>query len=135
MLRWKKTGAFMVACLALGSVLSACAPGSNSPVDLTAKDSGSRQTLAVGQQLRVTLDANPTTGYQWSVDGSLPAQLKQVGDAVYSTQSTAIGAGGSEVWTFVGAASGTGTMKLKYWRSFEPTATPVKVFEVQADVH
>jgi inhibitor of cysteine peptidase len=129
-----KTGALLVACLVLCAVVSACAPGPKPAIDLTAKDNGSNQTLAVGQQLRVTLDANPTTGYQWSVDGPLPSQLTQVGSAVYTSHSNAIGGGGSDLWTFVGASAGTGSLKLKYWRSFEPTATPAKTFEVQVDV-
>ena len=134
MTRSVKAGVLLAACLVVCVVVSACTTGPKAAIDLTAKDSGSKQTLAVGQQLRVTLDANPTTGYQWAVDGSLPAQLTQVGSAAYTSHSTAIGGGGSDLWTFVGASTGTGSLKLKYWRSFEPTATPVKTFEVQVDV-
>lgn len=134
MTRSMKTGALLVACLVVCAVASACAAAPRAAIDLTAKDNGSKQTLAVGQQLRVTLDANPTTGYQWSVDGSLPSQLAQVGSAAYTSHSTAIGGGGSDLWTFTGASTGTGSLKLKYWRSFEPTATPAKTFEVQVEV-
>ena len=134
-MRWsRKTIALLVACLLLCATTTACKPGSKPPVKLTANDNGSKQALAVGQKLLVTLDANLTTGYQWSVDGSLPGQLKQVGSVLYSAQSNAIGGQGSDLWTFVGASAGSGMLKLKYSRSFEPTATPAKMFEVQVDV-
>jgi len=113
--------------------LSACGPNSPAPLELTSKDSGSEQSLAVGQQLRITLDANPTTGYLWAVD-AVPDQLEQSGEPEYSSESGAMGAGGTDVWTFVGKSAGKGTLKLKYWRSFEPTVAPVETFEVTVDV-
>lgn len=114
--------------------LVACAPKTTSPLELASARSGSRQTLAVGQQLKISLDSNPTTGYRWAVDGTLPPQLEQVGQSKYTAQSSAIGAAGVEVWTFVGKSVGTGALKLKYWRSFEPTAAPFRTFEVGVEV-
>jgi len=114
--------------------LVACSARSDTPVELTQSDSGTTQTLSVGQELRISLDANPTTGYAWAVDGALPPQLEQAGEPEYTAESNAIGAGGVEVWTFAGAAAGEGTLRLKYWRSFEPTAAPERTFEVTVDV-
>lgn len=105
-----------------------------SPLELTGQDSASQQTLAVGQQLKITLDSNPSTGYRWAVDGAVPPQLEQSGEAQYAGKSNALGAGGAEVWTFVGTSVGKGTLKLKYWRSFEPTAAPANTFEVSVNV-
>jgi len=123
----------LAAGVLLVAALSACGSKTAAPLELTSKDSGSQQTLAVGQQLKITLDANPTTGYLWAVD-AVPDQLEQSGDPVYSSRSGAMGAGGTEVWTFVGKSAGTRPLKLKYWRSFEPTAAPAKAFEVTVDV-
>jgi inhibitor of cysteine peptidase len=120
--------------VALVVSLVACAPKTTAPLELASAQSGSRQTLAVGQLLKISLDSNPTTGYRWAVDGALPPQLEQVGQSKYTAQSSAIGAGGVEVWTFVGKSVGTGALKLKYWRSFEPTAAPVGTFEVGVEV-
>jgi inhibitor of cysteine peptidase len=111
-----------------------CSGTPKAALELTDGDAGSTQALAVGQQLKVTLEANPTTGYQWALDGELPAQLEQKGAPVYSAESGAIGAGGTEVWTFVGKAAGDGELKLKYWRSFESTVPPVKSFAVNVGV-
>jgi len=126
------SAALVAVLLALG--LSGCATSPAAPVQLTQKDSGATQQLAIGQELRISLDANPTTGYQWAIDGTLPAQLQQVGQAKYTAGSTAMGAGGVEVWTFTGKSSGEGVLKLKYARSFEPTAPPARTFTVAVSV-
>ena len=57
-----------------------------------------------------------------------------MGEPEYTAGSSALGAGGTEVWTFVGKSAGDGTLELKYWRSFEPTATPAGTFEVKIGV-
>jgi inhibitor of cysteine peptidase len=123
----------LIGIVLVGSLI-ACAPKSPAPLEVGSAGAGSIQTLAVGQQLRVSLDSNPTTGYRWAVDGALPPQLTQVGESKFTAQSSAAGAGGVEVWTFVGKSAGAATLRLKYWRSFEPTAAPANAFEVRIDV-
>jgi inhibitor of cysteine peptidase len=119
----------------LAVALSGCGSTTSSTVELTARDGGSLQTIAVGQSIRISLDSNPSTGYRWEIDGAVPPILEESGAAQYVGGATsAPGAGGTEVWTFVGKSAGAGTLKLKYWRSFEPTATPAKTFEVSVDV-
>ncbi len=108
--------------------------GTPSPVELTQADSGTSQEVAVGQELRITLDANPSTGYRWAVDGRLPEQLEQRGEPRYTAGSSALGAGGTEVWTFAGKQAGAGSLRLKYWRSFEPTVAPIATFAVNVRV-
>jgi inhibitor of cysteine peptidase len=122
------------AALALVLAMSGCASTSESPLELTAEDSGTTQTLAVGQQMSVTLEANPTTGYSWAIDGALPQQLEQAGEPAYAAESDLVGAGGAETWTFRAASAGQGVLKLKYWRSFEPTVPPENAFEVTVNV-
>jgi inhibitor of cysteine peptidase len=90
--------------------------------------------MSAGQELQLTLDSNPTTGYSWALDGEIAPQLEQVGEAEYTAESTALGAGGTEVWTFKAKSSGSGTLRLKYWRSFEPDATPPETFDVTVEV-
>lgn len=114
--------------------LSGCTSGPSKSLDITGQDGGSTQQLKVGQELKVALEANPTTGYMWALDGKLPVQLESVGEPVFTADSKAIGAGGNEVWTFAGKSEGKATLKLKYWRSFEPTTPPLKTFSVTIDV-
>lgn len=57
----------------LALTLSACVWNSASPVELNGQDSGGQQGIAIGQQLRISLDSNPSTGYRWAIDGAIPA--------------------------------------------------------------
>lgn len=121
----------LTACVTLASPGCGPTPG---PIEVTAVDSSSEQRLTVGQELRVVLDANPTTGYQWAIDGELPTVLERVGEPDYEATSDALGAGGTETWTLRAVGPGAGLLRLKYWRSFEPTATPADDFEVKVIV-
>jgi inhibitor of cysteine peptidase len=121
----------LAVALAVAALAAGCAP---TPVQLRSTEDGTVQTLAVGQKLKVSLDANPTTGYAWALDGPLPAQLSQDGEPTFTPSSGLTGAGGTEVWAFVGKTTGQGTLRLKYWRSFEPTTPPIDTFTVQVNV-
>jgi inhibitor of cysteine peptidase len=109
-------------------------PEPAAPIHLTAKDNSSTQVMQVGQELEVTLEANPTTGYQWAVDGLIPTQLTMPGQPKFTASSNAMGAGGTQSWTFAAKHAGKGTLKLKYWRSFEATTPPIETFQVNVDV-
>jgi inhibitor of cysteine peptidase len=132
--RRARTLALLVAVATLALLVAACNSAPPAPLELTEKDTGTTQTLSIGQELRISLAANPTTGYRWGLDGAVPSQLEQVGEPSYSAESTAIGAGGTEVWTFSAKSPGEGTLKLKYFRSFEPTAPPAQTFAVTTKV-
>ena len=123
-----------IAAAAVAGLVSACSspagPAPPAPLELTQAESVSTQSLQAGQEVRIVLDANPTTGYQWTVDGPVPAQVERVGDPQFTPASDAMGAGGSEVWTFLAKSVGEGTLTMKYWRSFEPTVPPLEEFRV-----
>ncbi|MDF1542360.1 MAG: protease inhibitor I42 family protein [Anaerosomatales bacterium] len=120
--------------LAMIGLATACSEGSSHGIEATQADNGSILEMDVGQQLRITLEANPTTGYQWAIEGDLPMQLEQAGEPEFTAESDAIGAGGSEVWSFEVVSTGEGTLRLKYWRSFEPEVDPIETFEVSVSV-
>lgn len=117
--------------LLCAALLFGCsAPGTSGPLKLSSEDSGRDQTLSQGQTVSVQLKANPSTGYMWTVEGGLPAGLEQAGESAFETTSAAIGAGGIETWSFTAKSPGKGVLKMKYWRSFEPTAPPAATFEM-----
>ena len=113
---------------------SATSGGATTPktIKVTAADNGSTQQAAVGDTLEVTLDANPTTGYEWAVDGELPPVLKADGEPSYTTTAPAgvAGAGGASTIKYSVVKAGDGELKLKYWRTFEATVPPVATFAV-----
>jgi inhibitor of cysteine peptidase len=123
--------AMLALCVVLlGMLLAGCENKADKPVNLTNRDSGVSQKLYQGQLVHIRLPANPSTGYMWAVEGTLPYSLEQTSDSTYETTSTAIGAGGVETWTFRVKAQVEGKLRLKYWRSFEPTVPPDSIFDM-----
>ncbi len=73
-------------------------------------------TLAVGDTLIVKLGSNYTTPYRWTPDTQIgdPAIIKQISHEFVQPTSDALGAPGTEVWTFTAEKSGTTTITTSY---------------------
>lgn len=73
-------------------------------------------TLAVGNTLVVKLGSNYTTPYRWTPDMKLgdPGVLKQMTHEFVPPSSDALGAPGTEVWTFTALRPGTTTIGTSY---------------------
>jgi inhibitor of cysteine peptidase len=102
-------------------------PTTSRALSLGAQDNGSSQTLRPGGILRVTLPANPTTGYDWHVI-TLPAtHLELLGQEFLTPpDSQRVGAPGETVMEFQAKspeAEGAGTLELGYFRSWEGADT------------
>jgi len=86
-------------------------------------DAGSQQqtvSIAVGDTLRLTLAANPSTGYAWSYaepidDGVLIETLREH----LPVQPQIAGSGGQEQFTYTAAAAGSSPLRLIYSRPWE----------------
>jgi inhibitor of cysteine peptidase len=76
--------------------------------------------VTVGQEFKISLQSNPTTGYQWEF-AKRPDQrfLKGLGTKFEPSRSELAGAGGTQVWTFKALAEGKITLELRYDRSWE----------------
>jgi len=137
----------VLALLSVLMLVAACASSSGADVErneeatdmptevvLTAADSGNEVKLSAGQELVVTLESNPTTGYGWEVSEVDGAVLAQIGEAEYQQAPTEgkelVGAGGAETFRFA-AAQGETTLTLVYRRSWETDVEPVETFTVQ----
>jgi inhibitor of cysteine peptidase len=87
--------------------------------------------LAPGDELVVQLDANETTGYEWTVAEVDEDVLQQVGEPGYvPDQPVAPGSGGTSVWEFQAADPGETALRLEYAASYESDPEPYQVFEV-----
>ncbi len=105
---------FALACALLALASCATTPP---PRAIDASADGSRITLAPGQTLRVTVEANPATGYRWVVDKGAAAVLQPVGQPLYTPSSTSaplVGGGGTMTFEFVAAAAGSDTLQMAY---------------------
>jgi inhibitor of cysteine peptidase len=122
------TSLMLILVIALS--LSACSSSNVARVRLSEKDAGREVELHSADRLAITLEGNPTTGYQWEVASVDSAILNQIGDAEFKPDSTALGSPGKVTLTFGAVASGQTTLKLIYHRAFEKGVPPLKTFEV-----
>jgi ABC-type nitrate/sulfonate/bicarbonate transport system substrate-binding protein/predicted secreted protein len=103
-------------------------------VTITDKNDGQTIALAVGQQLDVRLPANPTTGFQWTAGALHAGPLAQTHPGEFQpAPSGALGAGGTEAFSYRATAAGTAHLAFAYARSWEHTA-PAKRVTVTIDV-
>ncbi|MEC3954681.1 protease inhibitor I42 family protein [Nocardia sp. CDC153] len=107
-------------------------------VKVGADSDGKDVSLAVGQGLIVTLDANPTTGYAWVVADLDQNVVKQNGSPEYQQDPNPngmVGVGGKSVLNFVAAAPGSTKLNLAYERAWEQGVEPAKRFTLNLTVH
>lgn len=89
--------------------------------------------MAQGSTLKVELDANATTGYQWSCDISDSMLVAKTSDDYIqdSNESHMLGVGGTACYEFKALAPGKLTISFDYSRSWEGAAIRnVKLFVV-----
>jgi len=131
-------GKGLVVLMALMVLGSGC--GGSEAIRLNRENDGGQVTVKKGETVSITLDSNPSTGYQWTVLESDPAILEPVGEAKFtptaSTSSTPlVGAGGQETLRFKTIGSGQVDLKLAYCRPWEEGVEPAETFSVQVMVY
>jgi inhibitor of cysteine peptidase len=84
-------------------------------------------TLAVGNTLTVKLASNYTTPYRWTPDTKIGDEtiVKQTSHRFVHPTTDALGAPGTEVWTFTALKPGTTTISTSY-ASFVARDAPPK---------
>ena len=103
---------------------------------LNADDNGSTVSIPVGGRIIVSLEANPTTGYDWELIELDPAVVEST-DVSYVPDPAPpgwVGGGGTAVWQFTALAEGETALRLEYGRDFEPEEDPADVFEITITV-
>ncbi len=137
----KLTGAIVALATAallvmLGLFSAGC--GSNpASVTLSADADGSSVSLKPEQELVITLEGNPTTGYSWALVKVDKAVLAPVGEPAYqpsSTDSTLVGGGGTYELRFKAIAKGQTKLELGYGRSWETGVPSQKTFDLDVAV-
>ena len=114
--------------LCLIILLSGCSAGN--PIQLYQIDSGRTIRMEPDGTLKIVLDANPTTGYQWKVLPWDTEVIEQIDKPVYKSKSEAIGSGGESTFYFKALSTGQTSLKFIYFRAFEKDVPPVKSFKV-----
>jgi len=87
--------------------------------------------IGVGEQFIITLDSNPTTGYEWQADfdesllGLVQDEFKPA-----KTKPGMTGVGGKQSFTFQGVKKGKTEVTLTYKRSWEEGFAEQKIFAI-----
>lgn len=111
----------------IGGILLSCVASADSEMPpLTAQ---------AGKTVKLSLNANPTTGYSWMID-SLPQNLIFVSNEYHQSADCpkdAVGCHGEEVFYFIARNPGESTLKLIYGRPFDKSDWQEKAVKVVID--
>lgn len=115
----------IIGTFALGAVAA--------PQVLTKDDSGKTIQLKVGDEIRLELAANATTGFTWELDPAVVAAgMIKVKDSGYNPDAAAagmVGVGGTAFWVIEAVKEGPCNLRLNYAQSWSD-ATPADTFSV-----
>jgi inhibitor of cysteine peptidase len=103
-------------------------------MQLTDNDNGRSIIISGSDELRIILEANPTTGYRWQLS-ELDSTILVPGPQQFLPASGAIGSGGKEMLLFTAGHPGKTELKLLYRRAFERGKPTVKEFAVSVTVN
>jgi predicted secreted protein len=90
---------------------------------------GTRIAIKRGGEVKVILDANLTTGFQWQTPSTPAPVLSPIGERAYAPRSAdarKVGAGGMNIFRFRGDNPGQATLQFDYRRPWETTVAPAK---------
>jgi inhibitor of cysteine peptidase len=117
-----------IALVAAAALLAACGDDGGTTVELDVTDSLSEVSLDVGDQLEVSLEANPTTGYSWEL-GPLPEGLQLVSSEFEEPGGSLVGAPGMQQFVFEAVGAGSGILRFEYVRVFEDPVVAEQIVE------
>lgn len=125
----------LLAASLLSSAMMACSLPARSPKTfaLTIQDDQTSLSLRKGDFLTISLEGNPTTGYQWQVAQLDTTILEQSGDPEFTPAATGLGSGGVFTFRFHALQAGQTTLVLAYSRPFE-AAPPLQTFTLTVKI-
>jgi len=91
--------------------------------------------VKTGNNFKIELKSNPTTGYQWQLAKPLNKKIVDLVSSDYIPPKTnLVGAGNKEIWVFKAVKKGKTEILLKYarpWESVQPIEQKTYIIEVQ----
>lgn len=94
-------------------------------VAVTASDADRPIPVTPSEDIVITLDENPTTGFRWTVE-SISGDLTLVSSEFESPADVKPGAGGHRAIRVRAGARGTGDLHLRYSREWEGSAASAR---------
>jgi inhibitor of cysteine peptidase len=123
----KRLGATLMIIGLIG--LGGCGARTPQTIEVRAQDGGRTIELQRGDHLRVLLEGNPSTGYEWLRVDEDSAVLTSAGEPTFKADATMPGSPGMATLMFDAAAPGQATLTLHYRRSWEPDP-PAETFTI-----
>jgi inhibitor of cysteine peptidase len=117
-----------IALVAAAMLFAACGDDGGTTIELDAGDSLSELSLEVGDQLDVSLESNPTTGYSWEL-GPLPEGLELVSSEFEEPGGSLVGAPGVQLFVFDVVGAGSGILRFEYVRVFDDPVVAEQIVE------
>ena len=87
--------------------------------EIAVTSNGAAVTASVGDQVRLELPENPTTGFRWQLVTFGAGLLRPLGDEYVPSGGTAVGSGGLRVFRFSAASPGAADIRLELNRPWE----------------
>ncbi len=115
------------------SILLLALASCTTSTSLTSADNGKSIQVHAGDEIAISLDSSPTTGYGWAIEKS-DETLLTLKQSTFSASSSSIGSSGTQMFTFVAKSAGTAHLQLKYWRSFEGDTSITRRFAVTIQI-
>jgi len=109
----------------------------NSPhkkLNLMADNNGQNFVLYKQADIFISLKANPTAGYTWSINEMDTSIIDQVGNFTFDADSKKIGTPGMQTFHFKSIAPGETKLKLIYHRTWERNKDPLDTYIVHFNV-
>ncbi|UCC18174.1 MAG: protease inhibitor I42 family protein [Promethearchaeota archaeon] len=85
--------------------------------------------VKLGDIFKISLDSNPTTGYQWEL--KFDPNYLQLEDRTYIPSNSKLGGRGREYFSFKSLKNGKPKITMQYKRSWESTEIKKEVFFVE----
>ena len=114
-----------------------CACRQDSEIKVYASDTGSEIACKPGDVIRLSLEANPTTGYDWEVIEPVDDSVIQVGEREFDSSGKdqeLVGVGGVDLWRIRCARQGRARLDLVYRRHWEKDEEPLNEFLMEVVV-
>jgi inhibitor of cysteine peptidase len=124
----------MVARFAMLLLATACATLPSEPPaveagELTNAADGTRIAIKRGGELKVILDTNITTGFQWQSPTNPAPVMSAIGTPAYvgkAVEPRSVGSGGMNIFRFRADSPGQVVLQFEYRRSWETAVPPAK---------
>ena len=100
----------------------------------TEKDNGALVEVPRGSKVTIELPENPTTGFQWIVNGIDELFLAPEGDAFLTGTQMGLGAGGVRRLFFRAKGSGCTSLSLIQKRAWQSDNQPIGSFKLAVQI-